>query len=196
MTTTELPAFQKIITRSFIDVEVIDEGINTDQFLEATDGLIKMFDLFGSAAFSVVQNDMRNNVKKIRTRFMENPVEYDTLEKLMAKEAHLKKRTATEALLWLKRGLEFTSQSLLHSLQNPNDELKTSFSQAYEKTLKPHHNFLLAMNACPWRKDFYERIDVTTEENTKMMKEWLDALQHLIDILNHVFKKNPAYTKH
>lgn len=60
-------------------------------------------DLFGSSAFSVVQSDMSNNVKKIRARFLENPIEYDTLETLMAKEAHLKRRLATEALLWLKR---------------------------------------------------------------------------------------------
>jgi hypothetical protein len=118
----EPTAFQKVITRSYVDVQVTEEGINTAQFLEATDGMINMFgknlsvsrliilinletllDLFGSSAFSVVQNDMSNNVVKIRARFVENPEEYDTLEKLMAKEAHLKRRLATEALLWLKR---------------------------------------------------------------------------------------------
>lgn len=118
----EPTAFQKIITRSYTDVQVTEEGINTEEFLEATDGMINMFgkiiavipkfvlihlmtllDLFGSSAFSIVQNDMSKNVIKIRTRFAENPKEYDTLEKLMAKEAHLKKRLATEALLWLKR---------------------------------------------------------------------------------------------
>lgn len=36
-------AFQRIITRSYTDVEITQQGINTDQFLEATDGLIKMF---------------------------------------------------------------------------------------------------------------------------------------------------------
>lgn len=36
-------AFQRIITRSFTDVEITEQGINTDQFLEASDGLIKMF---------------------------------------------------------------------------------------------------------------------------------------------------------
>ncbi|KAI9486587.1 MAG: glycolipid transfer protein domain-containing protein, partial [Benjaminiella poitrasii] len=193
--------FLNIITRSYTDVKVDSEGINTDQFLEATDGLIKMFDLFGNSAFLVVQRDMSNNVKKIKSRFLENPVEYDTLEKLMAKEAHLKRRMATEAVLWLKRGLEFTAESLTHSVDHPNDELTVSFTLAYDKTLKPYHSFIvrpifnLAMNACPWRKDFYENIGIQDDNALELMREWLKALSHLLAILNKVFQQNPAYTK-
>lgn len=33
------------------------------QFLEATEGLIKLFDLLGNSAFVIVQNDMKGNVK-------------------------------------------------------------------------------------------------------------------------------------
>jgi hypothetical protein len=39
----EPTAFQKVITRSYTDVQVTNEGINTAQFLEATDGMINMF---------------------------------------------------------------------------------------------------------------------------------------------------------
>ncbi|KAI7907090.1 glycolipid transfer protein domain-containing protein [Cokeromyces recurvatus] len=204
MTTFEptVNLFQKIITRSYANVEVDSEGINTDQFLEATDGLINMFDLFGNSAFMVVQKDMSNNVKKIRTRFLENPIEYNTLEKLMAKEAHLKRRLATEALLWLKRGLEFTAYSLMHNIDHPTEELTVSFSLAYDKTLKAYHSFIvrpvfnLAMNACPWRKDFYEKIGIQDDKSIELMREWLMALSHLIDILNKVFEQNPGYVKH
>ncbi|KAL9541085.1 hypothetical protein MBANPS3_009316 [Mucor bainieri] len=202
--TEEQTAFQKVITRSYTDVHVGSEGIDTAQFLEATDGMINMFGkyLFGSSAFSVVQSDMSNNVKKIRARFLESPLEYNTLEHLMAKEAHLKRRLATEALLWLKRGLDFTAQSLMHSINNPSDELTVSFSLAYDTTLRPHHSFIvrpifnLAMNACPWRKDFYENIGVQNEASLALMRGWLEALLRLIDILNKVFEENPAYLKH
>ncbi|KAK4510710.1 uncharacterized protein ATC70_005143 [Mucor velutinosus] len=200
--TEEQTAFQKVITRSYTDVHVGSDGIDTAQFLEATDGMINMFDLFGSSAFSVVQNDMSNNVKKIRARFLESPLEYNTLELLMAKEAHLKRRLATEALLWLKRGLDFTAQSLMHSINNPGEELTVSFSLAYDTTLRPHHSFIvrpifnLAMNACPWRKDFYENIGVQNEASLALMRGWLEALLRLIDILNKVFEQNPAYLKH
>lgn len=34
--------FERVITRSYVDVDTSD-GIHTEQFLEATDGLINMF---------------------------------------------------------------------------------------------------------------------------------------------------------
>ncbi|KAG1450343.1 hypothetical protein G6F46_005250 [Rhizopus delemar] len=162
--------FEKIILRPYTDVDSQD-GINTEQFLEATEGLINMF-------------------------------ENKSLESLMKNEASLKTRPATEAILWLKRGLDFTGQSLMHSLTHPNDELTVSFMQAYDKTLRPYHSFIvrplfnLAMNACPWRKDFYKSIDVTDEESVEKMKEWLNGLSGIIDQLNRVFDEHPEYTKH
>jgi hypothetical protein len=72
-----------------------------------------------------------------------DPAANNTLENLMANEAHLSRRLATEALLWLKRGLDFTAQSLMHSIDNPQEELTVSFMMAYDKTLKPHHSFFV-----------------------------------------------------
>ncbi|KAI9259138.1 glycolipid transfer protein domain-containing protein [Helicostylum pulchrum] len=193
--------FERVITRSYVDVDT-SNGIHTEQFLEATDGLINMFDLFGSSAFNVVQNDMRNNVKKIRTWFVDDTEANDTLENLMANESHLKKRRATEAVVWLKRGLDFTAQSLWHSLDHPNDELSVSFIKAYNATLRPFHSFIvrpifnLAMNACPWRQDFYANIGIEDEKSTQLMREWLEGLFKIIDKLNREFEQYPAYLRH
>lgn len=49
--------------QSYADVPTTEEGVDTSAFLEATDGLVKLFDLLGSSAFAIVQNDMRGNVK-------------------------------------------------------------------------------------------------------------------------------------
>lgn len=48
--------------QSYADVAT-EQGIDTAQFLEATEGVIKLFDLLGSSAFLIVQNDMKGNVK-------------------------------------------------------------------------------------------------------------------------------------
>lgn len=40
-----------------------DQGIATSEFIEATEGVVKLFDLLGSTAFAVVQNDMNGNIK-------------------------------------------------------------------------------------------------------------------------------------
>lgn len=37
-------------------------GVETAPFLEASEGLVKIFNLFGNPAFSVVQNDITGNI--------------------------------------------------------------------------------------------------------------------------------------
>ena len=62
--------------RSYENVEVTDRGINTIEFLEASESLVLLFgffpplslrelmlDLLGSTAFAVVKNDMNGNIK-------------------------------------------------------------------------------------------------------------------------------------
>ena len=51
------------------------------------------------------------------------------------------------------------------------------------------------MKACPYRKDFYTKIGVVTDAALDLMKEWLAALENIINIINTVFKENPAYIK-
>ncbi|KAF9431511.1 hypothetical protein BGZ76_000213 [Entomortierella beljakovae] len=156
-------SFFKTTARNYADVTVTPEGINTDEFLQATEGLVKIFDLFGSV-FSVVQNDMNGNIKKIRERYLTNPVANSTLQNLVKGESAEKKKTATEGLLWLTRGLDFTLQSLERSDAHPNEELSVSFTKGYEGTLRQYHGMLvrpvfsMAMKACPYRADFYAKL--------------------------------------
>ena len=61
----------------------------------------------------------------------------------MENEKGEKKRTATEGLMWLLRGLSFTCKALQNSQLNPNQELAVAFSSSYEATLKKFHNFVV-----------------------------------------------------
>lgn len=76
---------------------------------------------------------------------MTNPIQNSSLESLVKNEGAPgdKKRTATEGLMWLLRGLDFTAQALRRSLTNPSEELSTSFTHAYEGSLKQYHNFVV-----------------------------------------------------
>ncbi|KAF9172321.1 hypothetical protein BGX21_005759 [Mortierella sp. AD011] len=158
-----MATFFSTTARNYNAVTVTDEGINTVEFLQATEGLVSIFDLFGSV-FSVVQNDMNGNIKKIRERYLTNPEVNSTLEKLVKAEQPEKKKTATEGLLWLTRGLDFTLQSLERSEANPTEELSVSFTKGYEGTLRQYHGvlvrpvFSMAMKACPYRADFYAKL--------------------------------------
>lgn len=66
---------------------------------------MKLFDLFGSSAFSVVQKDMTGNIEKIRSRQAAFPTQCETLEGLVKGESDEKKRIATEGLMWLLRSV-------------------------------------------------------------------------------------------
>ncbi|KIM32852.1 hypothetical protein M408DRAFT_6268 [Serendipita vermifera MAFF 305830] len=176
----------------------LDPGVNTAQFLDASKGLVKMFghsdllagcratDLLGSAAFSVVQKDLNGNIAKIQTRLDADPTNSATLEGMLAEEAKGSDKTATQALLWLLRGLEFTLVGLKRSLEDPNEELSVSFNNSYNTTLKAFHSFVvrpvfsLAMKACPYRNDFYQKLGSPPERVHEQGKQWLDGLEVIV----------------
>ena len=87
------------------------------------------------------------------------------------------------------RGLDFTAQALKENLSKPNEELSTSFREAYGKTLKPHHSFVIkpifsaAMSATPYRKQFYEKLGDDQSKVDDALKKWLTALEEQVTIL-------------
>ena len=81
--------------------------------------------------------------QKVRTRYDETPTLSNTLEKLVENEKGEKKRKATEGLLWLLRGLQFTCKALQNALENASEELAEAFRKSYEGTLKAFHNFVV-----------------------------------------------------
>ncbi|KZZ91532.1 Glycolipid transfer protein domain protein [Ascosphaera apis ARSEF 7405] len=184
------PSWFDSLRRSFPDVPIEENnGIKTTEFLEATESLTTLFDLLGSVAFTPVKNDLLGNVKKIREYQLTHVTQSETLQSLAADERSQKKKTATEGLLWLVRGLDFTAQALRHNLNNPTVELAESFRTAYTTTLKPYHSFIVkpifsaAMSATPYRKDFYAKLGPDTEENMSRLNIDVDALEKRVVIL-------------
>ncbi|RDL30839.1 Glycolipid transfer protein [Venustampulla echinocandica] len=190
--------FIDTLKKSFTDVPVDkenDNAISTTEFLEAAESLTTLFDVLGSVAFTPVKSDMLGNVKKIRDRQLAAPAESANLQDLVKNELKTKKHTATEGLVWLVRGLEFTSIALTENLGNSSEELSASFRSAYGNTLKPHHSFMVkpifsaAMSACPYRKDFYIKLGDDDAKVQEALKAWLAALTNLIVILKAFLDK-------
>lgn len=96
-----------------------------------------MLDTLGTA-FSPVRSDIQGNITKIQARYDQAPEKSKTLQSLVLAERAEKQKTATEALLWLKRGLEFTSLALRLNIDSPNEELSASFTKAYGQTLSKY----------------------------------------------------------
>ncbi|KNE60604.1 hypothetical protein AMAG_05984 [Allomyces macrogynus ATCC 38327] len=192
VTTTYFDTLPKNFTQ--VQVASNDQGIETAAFLEATEGLIALLDLLGSAAFKPVQSDMAGNVKKIRDKYVTDTAKYTTLQAIVLDEKADKKKTATEGLLWLKRGLEFCAKALRRSHDQPSEELSDSFTKAYEETLKPFHGmfvrpiFTMAMKACPYRKDFYSKLGSDEARVQAQLDAWLVALEERLAILVRFYK--------
>ncbi|KAJ4988433.1 glycolipid transfer protein [Stagonosporopsis vannaccii] len=189
------------VKKSWEDVPVDaskDNAISTTEFLEAAESLTTLFDVLGSAAFKPVKNDMAGNIKKIRDRQLAAPTLSETLQDLVLNELKEKKHTATEGLVWLNRGLDFTAQALRHNITNPNKELADSFRDAYGNTLKPHHSFVVkplfsaAMSATPYRKDFYAKLGSDEAKVQQQLEKYLSALEKIVATLNEFLARKEA----
>jgi len=196
-----MPPYLRTVT-SFATVST-ENGVDTVQFLEASEGLVGMFDLLGSAGFVVVQTDLRNNIAKVKARYEATKSLSATLESLVENEKTEKKRVATEGLLWLLRGLSFTCKALEYSQVHKSQELSAGFTQSYEETLKKYHNFVVkgifsvAMKACPYRADFYRKLaadpdggaSVSDEELNDQLDQWLEGLRKIIIRMETFYKE-------
>ncbi|KAJ2683836.1 hypothetical protein IWW39_005274 [Coemansia spiralis] len=195
-----MSTFVDRVPRKFEQVTVDEAGINTAEFLDAARGVVMLFDELGSAAFVAVKSDISGNIDKVQAKYDADKAAFSTLEKIVLAEAGTKDRKATQGLLWLKRGLEFTAQGLCRSLSDTAEELADSFKQAYEVTLKPLHGFVIravfnvAMAACPYRKTFYEKLGGDNEAVFKGLEVWVTALQKQLKQLDDFYKKG-AYDK-
>ncbi|KAK2055551.1 glycolipid transfer protein [Colletotrichum caudatum] len=185
---TYLDTFKK----SFVDVPVDaekDNAIATTDFLDAAESLTTIFDALGGVAFGPVKSDMGGNIKKLRDRQLAAPAESATLQELVKNELATKKHVATEGLVWLNRGLEFTCIALSQNVAKDSEELADSFRAAYSTTLKPHHSFIVkpifsaAMSACPYRKDFYAKLGSDQTKVTDELRVYLAALDKIVGIL-------------
>lgn len=161
----------------------------------ARDIELTLQDLLGSSAFTPVKSDLQGNVDKLRTRLLSTPDKSATLQELVRNEQAENATRATQGLLWLTRGLQFTAQAMRETVDSPEKEMTKTFTDAYGKTLSQYHSFVvkpifkLAMKACPYRKDFFERLGQDQEKVQTQLEEWLEALEKIVAILLAFFEK-------
>lgn len=175
-------------------------GIDTQEFIEASRSLVTLFDLLGPTTFGTVISDMNGNIKKLNDRYTAAPDKSATLQSLVHEEHKElgKKATATEGLMWLLRGFEFTSKALRHNINNPNEELATSFQESYNGTLKQHHNFVVkgifsvALKATPYRNDFYAKLGNPKDVKDQSI-EWLTALEEITTTMQKEYADNKNF---
>jgi len=161
-------------------------------FLEASDGLVKLFDLLGSGVFGFVQADIKGNIEGVRLRYRDASQNSAALENLVRTETSEGHRNATGCLIRLTRGLMFLCKALKHMQSEPSLELHACFKRSYDEVLKHHHTFIVrslavvAVRAAPYRRDFIARISQGGDQEKfgVELNKWLGGL----DVIVHRLK--------
>jgi len=183
---TVTPYFETV--KSFADVPVTSDGVETASFLDASDGLVNMFDLLGVGVFSFVQVDLRANIGGVRSRHTSHQQVSTTLEMLVASEAQEGTRQTTACVVRLIRGLLFTCRALENMQADRTCQLQACFKRSYDDVLKHHHGWLvqaavtLAIKAVPSRSEFYRRISQggSQEKLDVELGKWLNGLDQIV----------------
>jgi len=196
-----------------------DKRILTIHFIESCEKIPGFFDLMGSRVFAPVKNDVVGNITKIKNRYLSAPDKFATLDDIIANERKetdkkLKAKDgngiATNALMWLKRGLKFIALFVEHLLENdydPNPEnLKACVRLAYKDSLEPFHGWIVgkvvsaATNACPYRSDFMKTLakeeGLTEEETSKSAGDFLVNFKATVELVYELFEKTGAENDH
>ncbi|XP_028393353.1 pleckstrin homology domain-containing family A member 8-like [Dendronephthya gigantea] len=203
---TIAPTIFSTAPNRFKGVEVSENGeIPTKSFLLACNSILPIFDVLGPTAFAPVKLDISGNIKKLTSKYDGDRESCSTLQSMINVEIHSNtctvKNSATDALLWLKRALQFTNAFLME-INKGERELVVVASNAYSKTLRKYHGwmvrgvFALAVKAVPYWKDFVTALGSTDSgvapepDVLHDIKDFTDTLSPLIERIDEFYAMN------
>ncbi|CAG5130381.1 unnamed protein product [Candidula unifasciata] len=194
--------FFSSMPKSFAHVDTSQEDqILVVPFLDACRHLVPIFDKLNSTAFAPVKMDFCGNIKKIHQKYESNPSKFTTLQSMVLTEVegnqHTNSSSATCALLWLKRSLEFIRE-FLRECNSGSTDMSVCASNAYSRTLKLYHGwvvrgvFAMAIKSLPYRETFLSHLAAGSTEIDTTSSQFEHVL--LTDIENFVFHLNRVLT--
>lgn len=180
---------------------IVDDKIRTEEFLQASRDVVRIIEKFGKL-FAPVKYDMEGNIEKLNNKYALDKEKHATLQDMILLEKELGKTIiATDALMWLRRGLYmillFFEQIVEdHNAGKTTEDLVAFLKEAYKQSLEPYHGWMvqqlfgLLSRMVPSRTQLLQTI--TDEDNVKDeillqdMDIYLKTLRSNIDAL-HVF---------
>ncbi|XP_026855822.2 pleckstrin homology domain-containing family A member 8 [Electrophorus electricus] len=155
----QVETFFSSMSHRFSDIRLEDDnGIPTRAFLDSCYAIVPVLDKLGPTVFAPVKIDFVGNIKKVQQKLLSEPGTFPTLQSVVLHEVETKvahvRNSATEALLWLKRGLKFLKE-FLAELNGGEQDIHSALNNAYGKTLRQYHGwvvrgvFALALRAAP-----------------------------------------------
>ncbi|XP_060726472.1 pleckstrin homology domain-containing family A member 8 [Tachysurus vachellii] len=155
----QVETFFSNMSHRFSDISLEDDsGIPTQAFLDSCYAIVPVLDKLGPTVFAPVKIDFVGNIKKVQQKLQSDPDNFPTLQSIVLHEVQMQvaqvRNSATEALLWLKRGLKFLKE-FLSEVDAGEQDIHAALNNAYGKTLRQYHGwvvrgvFALALRAAP-----------------------------------------------
>ncbi|CAL1686373.1 unnamed protein product [Lasius platythorax] len=116
--------------------EIIDDKINTEEFLQAARDVVLIVDKFGKLFISI-RYDMQGNIDKLTTRYSMDKKSNSTLQDMILLEKSTEENLiAVNALMCLTRIVED------HKAGKATEDLVEFLKEAYKETLGPYHGWI------------------------------------------------------
>uniref|UniRef100_A0A1L8EAT9 Putative glycolipid transfer protein n=1 Tax=Haematobia irritans TaxID=7368 RepID=A0A1L8EAT9_HAEIR len=175
----------------------IDDKVETEIFLAASNEIVDVIRSFGTL-FTPVINDMAGNIAKIQKVYVKDCNKFKYLDDLIILNIGVD-NMAANALLWLKRGLQLVCtffENIYNDAQN-TEVVKKHLQDAYEKTLKPYHGFIVQSTI----KIIYSWIPTRSQligqgpqhdENMKVLSTYLPTMRWHLNRIDDLLKKRNA----
>ncbi|KTG41131.1 hypothetical protein cypCar_00000026 [Cyprinus carpio] len=186
----KVDTFFSTMSHRFSDIILEDgSGIPTQAFLDSCYAIVPVLDKLGPTVFAPVKIDFVGNIKKIQQKVVSDPESFPTLQSIVLHEVETEvaqvRNSATEALLWLKRGLKFLKE-FLSEINTGMKDVQGALNNGYGKTLRQYHGwvvrgvFALALRAAPSYEDFMAAL--VSHEGDELKKGFTTGMHRDLDI--------------
>ncbi|XP_059363505.1 pleckstrin homology domain-containing family A member 8-like [Carassius carassius] len=186
----KVDTFFSTMSHRFSDIILEDgSGIPTQAFLDSCYAIVPVLDKLGPTVFAPVKIDFVGNIKKIQQKVVSDPESFPTLQSIVLHEVEMEvaqvRNSATEALLWLKRGLKFLKE-FLSEINTGMKDVQGALNNAYGKTLRQYHGwvvrgvFALALRAAPSYEDFMAAL--VSHEGDELKEGFMTGMHQDLDI--------------
>ncbi|XP_036438819.1 pleckstrin homology domain-containing family A member 8 [Colossoma macropomum] len=204
----QVETFFSSMSHRFSDIRLEDgKGIPTLAFLDSCYAIVPVLDKLGPTVFAPVKIDFVGNIKKVQQKLLSDPDAFPTLQSIVLHEVEMEvaqvRNSATEALLWLKRGLKFLKE-FLSEVNAGEQDIHAALNNAYGKTLRQYHGwvvrgvFALALRAAPSYSGFmaalvsHEGDELKEGFTTGMQRDlaiYLPAMEKQLAILDALYEE-------
>ncbi|KAI2655466.1 pleckstrin homology domain-containing family A member 8 [Labeo rohita] len=186
----KVDTFFSTMSHRFSDIILEDDsGIPTQAFLDSCYAIVPVLDKLGPTVFAPVKIDFVGNIKKIQQKVVSDPESFPTLQSIVLHEVETEvaqvRNSATEALLWLKRGLKFLKE-FLSEINKGMKDVQGALNNAYGKTLRQYHGwvvrgvFALALRAAPSYEGFMAAL--VSHEGDELKEGFMTGMHRDLDV--------------